>query len=48
MNTNHQTHLIRAYDSMIIFSDVSIDALARNKCNLLIYLLVLERGCHKL
>ena len=29
----------RAYDSMIILSDVSLDILARNKCSLLTYLL---------
>ena len=40
MNTNHLTHLIRVYDSTIIFSDVSIDILARNKCSLLTYLLL--------
>ena len=38
MNTNHQTHLIIAYDSIIIFSDVSIDILARNKFSLITYL----------
>ena len=30
---------LQAYDSMNIFSDVSIDILARNKCSLLTYLL---------
>ena len=40
MNTNHQTHVFRAYDSMIIFSDVSIDILACNKCSLRNYLLI--------
>ena len=38
MNTNHQTHFFCTYDSMVIFSDISIDILALNKCSLFTYL----------